>query len=98
HITPEHLLRVCERVGPLLEREVPASAPGVHSLLGAGRQSLLRTNKSESLTHTHTHTYTYTYTHTHTHTHAQTHTQTHAQMHHLLINIGKHTHTLTHSQ
>ncbi|XP_031437768.1 LOW QUALITY PROTEIN: PH-interacting protein [Clupea harengus] len=46
HITPEHLLRVCERVGPLLEREVPASAPGVHSLLGAGRQSLLRTNKS----------------------------------------------------
>ncbi|XP_030641693.1 PH-interacting protein [Chanos chanos] len=46
HISPDHLLRVCERVGPLLEREVPASVPGVHSLLGAGRQSLLRTNKS----------------------------------------------------
>ncbi|XP_062406416.1 PH-interacting protein isoform X3 [Sardina pilchardus] len=46
HITAEHLLRVCERVGPLLEREVPASVPGVQSLLGVGRQSLLRTNKS----------------------------------------------------
>uniref|UniRef100_A0AAY4C4D8 Bromo domain-containing protein n=1 Tax=Denticeps clupeoides TaxID=299321 RepID=A0AAY4C4D8_9TELE len=42
----DHLLRVCERVGPLLEREVPASVPGVQSLLGTGRQSLLRTNKS----------------------------------------------------
>ncbi|XP_062870970.1 PH-interacting protein [Trichomycterus rosablanca] len=46
HTSPEHLLRVCERVGPLLEREVPASVPGVNSLLGVGRQSLLRTNKS----------------------------------------------------
>uniref|UniRef100_A0A672N821 PH-interacting protein n=1 Tax=Sinocyclocheilus grahami TaxID=75366 RepID=A0A672N821_SINGR len=41
-----HLLQVCERVSPLLEREVPASVPGVNSLLGAGRQSVLRTNKS----------------------------------------------------
>uniref|UniRef100_A0AAY4C4D3 Bromo domain-containing protein n=1 Tax=Denticeps clupeoides TaxID=299321 RepID=A0AAY4C4D3_9TELE len=46
HVSPDHLLRVCERVGPLLEREVPASVPGVQSLLGTGRQSLLRTNKS----------------------------------------------------
>ncbi|XP_072553595.1 PH-interacting protein isoform X2 [Salminus brasiliensis] len=46
HISPDHLLQVCERVGPLLEREVPASVPGVNSLLGVGRQSLLRTNKS----------------------------------------------------
>uniref|UniRef100_A0A6Q2WY93 PH-interacting protein n=1 Tax=Esox lucius TaxID=8010 RepID=A0A6Q2WY93_ESOLU len=46
HISPDHLLKVCQRVCPLLEREVPASVPGVHSLLGAGRQSLLRTNKS----------------------------------------------------
>ncbi|XP_066526500.1 PH-interacting protein isoform X2 [Hoplias malabaricus] len=46
HISSEHLLQVCARVGPLLEREVPASVPGVNSLLGVGRQSLLRTNKS----------------------------------------------------
>ncbi|KAI4900691.1 hypothetical protein NFI96_033776, partial [Prochilodus magdalenae] len=46
HISADHLLKVCERVGPLLEREVPASVPGVNSLLGVGRQSLLRTNKS----------------------------------------------------
>uniref|UniRef100_A0A8C2GS23 Pleckstrin homology domain interacting protein n=1 Tax=Cyprinus carpio TaxID=7962 RepID=A0A8C2GS23_CYPCA len=45
-LIPHHLLQVCERVSPLLEREVPASVPGVNSLLGAGRQSVLRTNKS----------------------------------------------------
>uniref|UniRef100_A0A674BYG6 Pleckstrin homology domain interacting protein n=1 Tax=Salmo trutta TaxID=8032 RepID=A0A674BYG6_SALTR len=42
HISPDHLLQVCQRVCPLLEKEVPASVPGIHSLLGAGRQSLLR--------------------------------------------------------
>ncbi|XP_064412563.1 PH-interacting protein [Latimeria chalumnae] len=46
HIAPDHLLRICQRVEPLLEREIPPSVPGVQSLLGAGRQSLLRTNKS----------------------------------------------------
>ncbi|KAG7460831.1 hypothetical protein MATL_G00203080 [Megalops atlanticus] len=46
HIAPDHLLQICQRIGPLLEKEVPASVPGVQSLLGAGRQSLLRTNKS----------------------------------------------------
>ncbi|KAI1897649.1 hypothetical protein AGOR_G00085440 [Albula goreensis] len=46
HIAPDHLLRICQCIGPLLEKEVPASVPGVQSLLGAGRQSLLRTNKS----------------------------------------------------
>uniref|UniRef100_A0A674BYD4 Pleckstrin homology domain interacting protein n=1 Tax=Salmo trutta TaxID=8032 RepID=A0A674BYD4_SALTR len=46
HISPDHLLQVCQRVCPLLEKEVPASVPGIHSLLGAGRQSLLRTNNS----------------------------------------------------
>ncbi|XP_008311418.1 PH-interacting protein [Cynoglossus semilaevis] len=46
HISPEHLLQVCSRVCPLLEREVPASVPGLVSLLGAGRQNLLRTSKS----------------------------------------------------
>uniref|UniRef100_A0A8C3CU29 PH-interacting protein n=1 Tax=Cairina moschata TaxID=8855 RepID=A0A8C3CU29_CAIMO len=33
-------------IGPLLEQEIPQSVPGVQTLLGAGRQSLLRTNKS----------------------------------------------------
>ncbi|XP_067841033.1 PH-interacting protein isoform X2 [Heptranchias perlo] len=46
HIAPDHLLQICQRLGPLLEKETPQSVPGVHSLLGAGRQSLLRTNKS----------------------------------------------------
>ncbi|XP_053743867.1 PH-interacting protein isoform X1 [Synchiropus splendidus] len=46
HISPEHLLQVCSRVCPLLEAEVPASVPGLTSLLGAGRQNLLRTSKS----------------------------------------------------
>ncbi|XP_024000040.1 PH-interacting protein [Salvelinus sp. IW2-2015] len=51
HISPDHLLQVCQRVCPSLEKEVPASVPGVHSLLGAGRQSLLRTNKSQYCNH-----------------------------------------------
>ncbi|XP_072912545.1 PH-interacting protein isoform X4 [Hemitrygon akajei] len=46
HIAPDHLLQICQRLGPLLEKEIPQSVPGVRSLLGAGRQSLLRTNKS----------------------------------------------------
>ncbi|XP_063757767.1 PH-interacting protein isoform X3 [Eleginops maclovinus] len=46
HISPDHLLQVCSRVCPLLETEVPASVPGLNSLLGAGRQNLLRTSKS----------------------------------------------------
>uniref|UniRef100_UPI0037E94B52 PH-interacting protein n=1 Tax=Semicossyphus pulcher TaxID=241346 RepID=UPI0037E94B52 len=46
HISADHLLQVCSRVCPLLEREVPASVPGLTSLLGAGRQNLLRTAKS----------------------------------------------------
>ncbi|XP_043942758.1 LOW QUALITY PROTEIN: PH-interacting protein [Protopterus annectens] len=46
HIAPDHLLRVCQRIGPLLEEQIPSSVPGVNTLLGAGRQSLLRTNKS----------------------------------------------------
>lgn len=36
HISPDHLLQVCQRVCPLLEKEVPASVPGIHSLLGRG--------------------------------------------------------------
>uniref|UniRef100_A0A3Q3ESG2 Pleckstrin homology domain interacting protein n=1 Tax=Labrus bergylta TaxID=56723 RepID=A0A3Q3ESG2_9LABR len=46
HISADHLLQVCSRVCPLLEKEVPASVPGLSSLLGAGRQNLLRTTKS----------------------------------------------------
>ncbi|XP_041108367.1 PH-interacting protein isoform X1 [Polyodon spathula] len=46
HIAPDHLLQICQCIGPVLEKEIPPSVPGVHSLLGAGRQSLLRTNKS----------------------------------------------------
>ncbi|EAW48717.1 pleckstrin homology domain interacting protein, isoform CRA_a [Homo sapiens] len=47
HLAPDHLLQICHRLGPLLEQEIPQSVPGVQTLLGAGRQSLLRTNKSD---------------------------------------------------
>ncbi|XP_053988016.1 PH-interacting protein [Hylaeus volcanicus] len=43
HIGPNHLLQICARIGPVLEKEVPPCIPGAVSLLGAGRQSLLRT-------------------------------------------------------
>ncbi|XP_028578654.2 PH-interacting protein isoform X4 [Podarcis muralis] len=46
HLAPDHLLQICHRLGPLLEQEIPQSVPGVQTLLGAGRQSLLRTSKS----------------------------------------------------
>ncbi|XP_056421900.1 PH-interacting protein isoform X1 [Hyla sarda] len=46
HLAPDHLEQICQRVGPLLEKEIPQSVPGVLTLLGAGRQSLLRTNRS----------------------------------------------------
>ncbi|KAM8954150.1 PH-interacting protein [Pelodytes ibericus] len=46
HLAPDHLLQICRRVGPLLEKDIPQSVPGVLTLLGAGRQSLLRTNKN----------------------------------------------------
>ena len=48
HIPADYLLRVCEQVCPLVDAHVPPSVPGVRSLLGTGRQSLLRTAKSES--------------------------------------------------
>uniref|UniRef100_A0A3Q3KJK9 Bromo domain-containing protein n=1 Tax=Monopterus albus TaxID=43700 RepID=A0A3Q3KJK9_MONAL len=46
HIPADYLLRVCQRIGPLIEKEVPPSVPGVQTLLGLGRQSLLRTARS----------------------------------------------------
>ncbi|XP_062241263.1 bromodomain and WD repeat-containing protein 3 isoform X1 [Platichthys flesus] len=45
HIAPDHLLKICEQIGPLLDKEVPSCVPGVHSLLGSGKQSTLRTPK-----------------------------------------------------
>ncbi|XP_041067207.1 bromodomain and WD repeat-containing protein 3-like isoform X1 [Carcharodon carcharias] len=45
HVPPDYLLRICQRIGTLLDKEVPSSVSGVQSLLGAGRQSLLRTAK-----------------------------------------------------
>lgn len=47
HIPADYLLRVCQRIGPLIEKEVPPSVPGVQTLLGLGKQSLLRTTKSK---------------------------------------------------
>uniref|UniRef100_A0A671SH57 Bromodomain and WD repeat-containing protein 3-like n=1 Tax=Sinocyclocheilus anshuiensis TaxID=1608454 RepID=A0A671SH57_9TELE len=40
-----HLLQICKQIGPILDREVPSGVPGVYSLLGAGKHSLLRTSK-----------------------------------------------------
>ncbi|XP_028428094.1 bromodomain and WD repeat-containing protein 3 isoform X2 [Perca flavescens] len=45
HIAPDHLLRICKQIGPILDKEVPSCVPGVHSLLGSGKQSMLRTTK-----------------------------------------------------
>ncbi|KAL0588845.1 UPF0764 protein C16orf89, partial [Plecturocebus cupreus] len=47
HIPPDYLLKICERIGPLLDKEIPQSVPGVQTLLGVGRQSLLRDAKVE---------------------------------------------------
>lgn len=43
HIGPNHLLYICARLGPILEKECPSNIKGIVSLLGAGKQSLLRT-------------------------------------------------------
>uniref|UniRef100_A0A8C3MP82 Bromodomain and WD repeat-containing protein 1 n=1 Tax=Geospiza parvula TaxID=87175 RepID=A0A8C3MP82_GEOPR len=45
HVAPDHLLQICKRIGPILDKEIPPSISRVNSLLGAGRQSLLRTAK-----------------------------------------------------
>ncbi|XP_021165006.2 bromodomain and WD repeat-containing protein 3 isoform X1 [Fundulus heteroclitus] len=45
HVAPDHLLQICKQIGPLLDREVPSCVPGVHSLLGCGKQSMLRSAK-----------------------------------------------------
>ena len=38
-------MQICQRIGPILDRELPPNVKGVSSLLGAGRQSLLRTKQ-----------------------------------------------------
>ncbi|XP_026845404.1 bromodomain and WD repeat-containing protein 3 isoform X2 [Drosophila persimilis] len=43
HIGDNHLQELCGRLGPLVERQYPGSVPGIFSLLGTGRQNLLRT-------------------------------------------------------
>ncbi|XP_036673426.3 bromodomain and WD repeat-containing protein 3 [Drosophila suzukii] len=43
HIGANHLLEICGRLGPLVDRDLPPSVPGINSLLGTGRQNLLRT-------------------------------------------------------
>nr|XP_043888141.1 bromodomain and WD repeat-containing protein 3 isoform X2 [Solea senegalensis] len=45
HVAPDHLLQICKQIGPLLDKDVPSCVPGVHSLLGSGKQSVLRTPK-----------------------------------------------------
>ncbi|XP_014678749.1 PREDICTED: bromodomain and WD repeat-containing protein 3-like, partial [Priapulus caudatus] len=45
HVAADHLLRVCQRVGPILDASIAPSVAGVRSLLGSGRQSLLRTER-----------------------------------------------------
>ncbi|XP_074156615.1 bromodomain and WD repeat-containing protein 1 isoform X4 [Sminthopsis crassicaudata] len=45
HVAPDHLLQICQRIGPILDKEIPPCISRVTSLLGAGRQSLLRTAK-----------------------------------------------------
>uniref|UniRef100_A0A0K8SSX6 BRWD/PHIP N-terminal domain-containing protein n=2 Tax=Lygus hesperus TaxID=30085 RepID=A0A0K8SSX6_LYGHE len=47
HIGPNHLEEICCRLGPLLDKEIKPTVPGLKSLLGAGRQSLLRSKDSE---------------------------------------------------
>uniref|UniRef100_A0A3Q3BM83 Bromodomain and WD repeat domain containing 1 n=2 Tax=Haplochromini TaxID=319058 RepID=A0A3Q3BM83_HAPBU len=54
HIAPNHLLQICKQIGPLLDKEVPSCVPGVHSLLGSGKQSMLRTAKVKWINDMHT--------------------------------------------
>ncbi|XP_003274312.1 bromodomain and WD repeat-containing protein 1-like [Nomascus leucogenys] len=50
-VAPDHVLQICQRIGPMLDeeitagREIPPSISRVASLFGAGRQSLLLTAK-----------------------------------------------------
>ncbi|XP_055848126.1 bromodomain and WD repeat-containing protein 3 [Episyrphus balteatus] len=46
HIGANHLLEICARIGPILDNELTPAVPGIVSLLGSGRQSLMRTKDS----------------------------------------------------
>ncbi|XP_055904407.1 bromodomain and WD repeat-containing protein 3 [Eupeodes corollae] len=46
HIGANHLLEICARIGPILDNELTPAVPGIVSLLGSGRQSLMRTKES----------------------------------------------------
>lgn len=45
HIGPNHLLEICSRISGLLNKEIPPSITGITTLLGAGKQSVLRTQE-----------------------------------------------------
>ncbi|XP_052810053.1 PH-interacting protein-like isoform X2 [Mya arenaria] len=45
HIGGNHLLKICQRLGPLLDEKIRPHITGIGSLLGAGTQSLLRTEQ-----------------------------------------------------
>ncbi|XP_014221198.1 bromodomain and WD repeat-containing protein 3 isoform X1 [Trichogramma pretiosum] len=45
HIGTQHLLQLCQRMGPVLEKDVPPIIKGAASMLGAGKQSMLRTKE-----------------------------------------------------
>ncbi|CAN7989266.1 unnamed protein product [Ixodes hexagonus] len=42
HIPNDYLLRICSRIGPLLDQLIPSGVAGSRSLLGSGSYSLLR--------------------------------------------------------
>ncbi|XP_055320942.1 bromodomain and WD repeat-containing protein 3 isoform X2 [Sitodiplosis mosellana] len=48
HIGPNHLVEICARVTTLLDRQMTPSVAGIQSLLGAGRQSALRSETNSS--------------------------------------------------
>ncbi|XP_075227824.1 bromodomain and WD repeat-containing protein isoform X2 [Lycorma delicatula] len=50
HIGPQHLVEICQRIGPLLDKEIPPCISGLSSLLGSGRQSIMRTHKDTQRT------------------------------------------------
>ncbi|XP_023242428.1 PH-interacting protein-like isoform X2 [Centruroides sculpturatus] len=45
HIANDYLLKICARIGPILDKEVTSNITGVKSLLSAGYQSLLRSKE-----------------------------------------------------
>lgn len=46
------MIKICDRITALLDKEIAPSVNGVTSLLGAGRQSILRTKENIALPRT----------------------------------------------